>query len=57
MMLLGGADISGTERSGPDNHAALIIGKEESINRIHNAIGIEQIHMSRLRAKKRTQVL
>ena len=56
-MLLGGADISGTERNGLDNHAALIIGKEEAINRIHNAIGIEHIHMSRLGAKKRTQVL
>ena len=52
MMLLGGADISGTERGGLDNHAALIIGKEEAINRIHNAIGIEHIHMSRLGAKK-----
>ena len=56
-MLLGGADVSGTERNGLNNHAALIVGSVEAINRIHNAIGIEHIHMSRLGAKKRTQVL
>ena len=57
LMLIGGADVSGTERNGLNSHAALIVGSVEAINRIHNAIGIEHIHMSRLGAKKQAQVL
>ena len=57
LMLIGGADVSGTERNGLNSHAALIVGRVETINRIHNAIGIEHIHMSRLGAKKQAQVL
>lgn len=49
--------MSGTERNGLNNHAALIVGREDAINRIHNAIGIEHIHMSRLGAKKQARVL
>ena len=57
LMLVGGANVSGTERNGLNSHAALIVGREDAINRVHNAIGIEHIHISRLGAKKQAQVL
>ena len=56
-MLIGGADVSGTERNGLNGHAALVVGREDAINRVYNAIGVEHIHMSRLGAKKRAQVV
>lgn len=56
-MLIGGADVSGTEHNGLNSHAAIVVGREDAINRVYNAIGIEHIHMSRLGAKKRAQVL
>lgn len=57
LMLIGGADVSGTERNGLNGHAALVVGREDAINRVYNAIGVEHIHMSRLGAKKQAQVL
>ena len=44
-MLVGGADASGSGADGQQNHVALIVGKEDSINRIYNKIGIRPIHM------------
>ena len=56
-MLIGGADVSGTERNGLNGHAALVVGREGAINRVYDAIGVEHIHMSRLGAKKQAQVV
>lgn len=56
-MLIGGADVSGTERNGLNGHAALVVGREDAINRAYNAIGVEHIHMSRLGVKKQAQVV
>ena len=45
-MLIGGADVSGSKVDGPVNHVALIVGKEDAINRIYKNIGVPSIHMS-----------
>lgn len=55
-MLIGGADVSGGEADGQHNHAALVIGKEDAINRIYNRIGISPIHMSEISKSQRRQV-
>ena len=55
-MLIGGADVSGSKTDGQQNHAALVVGKEDAINRIYNSIGISPIHMSELSEHRRCQV-
>ena len=55
-MLIGGADVSGGEADGQHNHAALVIGKEDAINRIYNRIGISPIHMGEISKSQRRQV-
>ena len=55
-MLIGGADVSGSKTGGQQNHAALVVGKEDAINRIYNSIGISPIHMSELSEHRRCQV-
>ena len=55
-MLIGGADVSGGEADGQHNHVALVIGKEDAINRIYNRIGISPIHMSEISKSQRRQV-
>ena len=55
-MLIGGADVSGSKTDGQQNHAALVVGKEDAINRIYNNIGISPIHMSEMSQHQRCQV-
>ena len=55
-MLIGGADVSGGKADGQHNHVALVIGKEDAINRIYNRIGISPIHMSEISKSQRRQV-
>ena len=55
-MLIGGADVSGSKTDGPHNHAALIVGREDAINRIYKNIGISHIHMSKMSKRQRSQV-
>lgn len=43
-MLIGGADVSGSKIDGQQNHAALVVGKEDTINRIYNNIGMSYPH-------------
>ena len=45
-MLLAGSDVSGNTRgNGQVRHIAFVLGTEESINSLHNDIGIVDIHM------------
>ena len=55
-MLIGGADVSGGMREGQRNHVALVVGKEDAINRIYNKIRVNPIHMSEISNQKRLQV-
>ena len=55
-MLLGGVDVSGDKHQGQHNHVALIVGKEDVVNRTYNKIGISPIHMSELSERQRLQV-
>lgn len=55
-MLIGGADVSGSEADGQQNHAALVVGKKDVINRIYNSIGISPIHMSEMSERRRRRV-
>lgn len=55
-MLIGGADVSGSKADGQQNHVALVVGKEDVINRIYNNIGVSPIHMSRISERQRQQV-
>ena len=55
-MLIGGADVSGSNADGPENHVALVVGKEDAINRIYNKIGISPIHMRLMSDETRTQI-
>lgn len=56
-MIIGGADVSGnTVGGGQHRYIAIVIGKEESINRIHNKIGLKEIHMVRLDAQQKLTV-
>ena len=55
-MLIGGADVSGSKADGQHNHAALIVGREDAVNRIYNNIGISPIHMSEMSERQRSQV-
>ena len=55
-MLIGGVDVSGDKHQGQHNHAALIVGKEDAINKIYSKIGISPIHMSELSERQRQQV-
>lgn len=55
-MLIGGTDVSGSEIDGQQNHVALVVGKEDTINRIYNNIGISPIHMSKMSEHQRLQV-
>ena len=41
---------------GPESHVALVVGKEDAINRIYNNIGVKHIHMSRMSESQRDQV-
>ena len=52
-MLIGGVDVSGYKHQGQYNHAALIVGKEDAINKIYSKIGISPIHMSELSERQR----
>ena len=55
-MLIGGADVSGSAADGQHNHVALVVGKEDAINRIYNNIGVKRIHMSRMSESQRAKV-
>ena len=55
-MLVGGADVSGSKDDGQQNHVALVVGKEDTINRIYKNVGISPIHMSELSESQRRQV-
>ena len=55
-MLIGGADVSGSKTDGQQNHAPLVVGKEDAINRIYNNIGINPIHMSEMSQRQWRQV-
>ena len=55
-MLIGGIDVSGSRHEGQNNHAALVIGKKDAINRIYNKIGMREIHMSRISKQQRRHV-
>ncbi len=55
-MLIGGADVSGDSREGQQKHIAFLVGKEESINKLHDKIGLERIHMSTISEKDRMNV-
>lgn len=56
-MIIGGADLSGnTIGGGQHRYIAIVIGKEESINRIHSKIGLAEIHMVRLDARQKSTV-
>lgn len=52
-MLVGGTDVSGSEADGQQNHVALVVGKEDEINRIYNNIGVSPIHMSKMSKRQR----
>ena len=56
-MLVGGADVSGSEADGQQNHVALVVGKEDTINKIYKNVGISPIHMSEMSERQRRQVL
>lgn len=57
-MILAGSDVSGNTRgNGQIRHIAFVLGTEESINGLHNDIGIENIHMDDLRQHQRRQVI
>lgn len=57
-MLIAGADVSGNTRGdGQSRHIAFVLGTPESINRLHNQIGLREIHMVDLDESKRKQVL
>ena len=56
-MLIGGVDVSGSKADGQQNHVALVVGKEDTINRIYNNVGISAIHMSKMSKPQRDQVL
>lgn len=49
--------MSGSKQGGQHNHAALVVGKEDAINRIYNNIRVSPIHMSEISERKRRQVL
>ena len=55
-MLIGGIDVSGNRHEGQNNHAALVIGKKDAINRIYNRIGMREIHMNRISKLQRRHV-
>lgn len=55
-MLIGDVDVSGDIQQGQHNHATLIVGKEDTINKAYNKIGISPIHMSELSERQRLQV-
>jgi hypothetical protein len=56
-MIIGGADVSGnTIGGGQHRYIAIVIGKEEIINRIHSKIGLTEIHMVRLDAQQKSSV-
>ena len=55
-MLIGGADVSGSNTDGPENHVALVVGKEDEINRIYNKIGVRSIHMNKMSPSQRDMV-
>lgn len=56
-MIISGADVSGnTVGGGQHRYIAIVIGKEESINRIHSKIGLTEIHMVRLDAQQKSTV-
>ena len=48
--------MSGGMREGQRNHVALVVGKEDAINRIYNKIRVNPIHMSEISNQKRLQV-
>ena len=55
-MLIGGIDVSGDRHQGQNNHAALVVGAVDAINRAYNKIGINPIHMSELSKRQRLMV-
>ncbi|HEX5457253.1 MAG TPA: hypothetical protein VFX64_02575 [Candidatus Nitrosotalea sp.] len=56
-MIIAGSDVSGNEIDGQHRHIAFVIGHEESINTLHNEIGIKEIHMMRLGEADKKQVV
>ena len=56
-MLVGGADVSGSEADGQQNHVALVVGKEDTINKIYKNVGISPLHISEMSERQRRQVL
>lgn len=56
-MIIGGTDVSGnTVGGGQHRYIAIVIGKEESINRVYGKIGLAEIHMVRLDAQQKSTV-
>ena len=52
-----GADVSGNiTGGGQSRHIAVVIGTEESINKIYQKIGLAEIHMSSLSRSKRQNI-
>jgi hypothetical protein len=56
-MLIAGSDVSGDVNKGQHRHIAFVVGKEESINALHNEIGIKEIHMLRLEEREKRHVI
>lgn len=56
-MLIAGSDVSGNKTGEERRIIALVIGTEDSINSLHNKIGLAEIHMSELKKNKRNHVL
>lgn len=56
-MVIIGADVSGnTTGGGQSRHVAIVVGTEESVNKIHRKIGVAKIHMSHLSDSKKQKV-
>ena len=52
-----GADVSGNiTGDGQSRHIAVVIGTEESVNKIYQKIGLVRIHMSSLSRSKRQNI-
>jgi len=56
-MLLAGMDVSGDDKSGNYKYLAVIIGTEESINRLSDDIGYLPTHISRLGGRKQNEII
>jgi len=57
-MIIAGADVVGDQTGeGEHNYIAMIFASEEIVNKIHNNVGIKEIHMIKLEENEKKQVI